>query len=425
VNQQDLKERTPEMPKSFGRLPGKATGIAFAAGLIALQAQAQSQPWYVGVQQRFEHQTNIYQLSTGAVSDTISATSLIAGINQPIGRQRLFGSVALSTNRFQDQKHLNHDGHALNLGLDWETAGNLSGSIGIDASQTLAQFTPVGLPGTTAALAATDNTTRTQGARGVVRLGGVTRMSFEAGGATRRTRYDNDLYRQRNLNIDEGWLGMRYRPEGSLVLGLALRATRGDYPNMRFNPFTQTNTSEGFERDNVDITADWPLSGASRVDARLSFGRDRYDTLTARNFSGATGALTWRWQPTGRTSVTTAFTRTSGDETNLNIVPGQVPYSTSANRVANALGSVVEYDLTGKIKVRGGLAFSEASAVSLQPPFATTSEFLTTATLGGVWEATRAIRVGCDLTQRSRATKAGVAGYDSSVIGCFGEFVLR
>ena len=42
-------------------------------------------------------------LDTSSKSDTVSATSLLAGIDQPIGRQRLFGNATVADIRFRDQ----------------------------------------------------------------------------------------------------------------------------------------------------------------------------------------------------------------------------------------------------------------------------------------------------------------------------------
>jgi Putative beta-barrel porin 2 len=392
--------------------------IAGVIGLFALQAQAQTSPWYVGVNQRFEHHTNLFQAAAAEVSDTVSRSSVVAGLDQPIGRQRLFGRLTAGTNRYSTRSDLNHNAYSVVAGLDWETADRLSGNVTFDASETLADFNPVGLPGVL-----TNNTTNTQGLRGSVRIGVVTRLTAEVGGATRKTRYDNSAYQIRNVDIDEIYGRVRYRPAGSLVLGVGVRATRGDYPNFR-NPSAGVFVSEGFKRDNLDLTAEWPISGASRVDARLSFGKDRYDTLAARDFSGATGEVSWNWQPTGRTSLTTVFTRRTGDDTSISTVPGQVPYATAANQVSNTLGASVDYDLTGKIKLRGSLALSDSKAVDLIRG-TTSNEFITAASAGLTWDATRAIRAGCDISMRSRADKAGIPGYDATVFGCYGEFVLR
>jgi hypothetical protein len=416
LNKQRL-ERTPTMRKTPS-LKTRMSVIAGVIGLFALQAQAQTSPWYIGVNQRFEHHTNLFQSTDREVSDTVSTTSVVAGLDQPIGRQRLYGRLTAGTSRYSDRSDLNHNAYSLLAGVDWETAGRLSGTLAFDAAESLADFNPVGLPGVL-----TNNTTNTQGLRGSVRVGVVTRLTAEAGGATRRTRFDNAAYQIRNVDIDEVYGLVRYRPAGALVLGLGLRATRGNYPNFR-NPASGVYVPEGFKRDNIDLTAEWPISGASRVDARLSVGKDRYDTLTARDYSGVTGEVTWKWQPTGRTALTTVFTRRTGDETAVSTVPGQVPYATAANQVSNTLGVAADYELTGKIKLRGSLAVSDSKAVDLIRS-TTSNDFTTTAALGLNWEATRAIRAGCDISMRTRADKAGIPGYDATVFGCFGEFVLR
>lgn len=392
--------------------------VAFALGLVAVQAQAQTSPWYVGVNQRFEHHTNLFNAASGQVADTVSQTSLVGGLDIPVGRQRVFATAALSHVRYQDRGELSHDGHNVTAGINWETIGNLAGTIAFDSSRTLADFNAAGLPGVTS-----NNITSTSGARATARMGVVTRLSVDLSASTRRTRYDNPAYLARNLNVDEFYGGVRYRPAGSLVLGAGLRATRGEYPNFR-NPAPGRYTPEGFDRNNIDLSADWPLSGASRVEARVSFGKDSYDTITSRDYSGVTGEVTWRWQPTGRTNLTTSFSRRSGDEASITTTPGVLPYATAANRVSNTLSANADYELTGKIKVRGSVSYIDATTIDLLTQ-ATGSDKTTAMTLGLVWEATRTIRAGCDVTARRRAAGTGVIGYTSEVYGCFGEFVLR
>ena len=95
-----LKERMSNMSTHECKRIARLSAVGAALGVFALQALAQSQPWYIGAQQRFEHQTNVFGTSAGQVSDTVSSTSLLAGIDQTIGRQRLFGSVVAGANRY-------------------------------------------------------------------------------------------------------------------------------------------------------------------------------------------------------------------------------------------------------------------------------------------------------------------------------------
>ena len=117
--------------------------------LIGGAAAAQTSPWYVGASQDFTRDSNIYRLANGAAtpaglskSDLISTTSLLAGLDQPVGRQRVFGSAALRSSRFSDNKNLNNEGYALTAGLDWATANRLSGTLEANAERRLARFDP-------------------------------------------------------------------------------------------------------------------------------------------------------------------------------------------------------------------------------------------------------------------------------------------
>jgi hypothetical protein len=405
------------MSKTSHRTIGRMSLMGCLLGLLSIQAQAQTSPWYLGINQRLEHQNNVYQASSGQQADTISITSLIGGFDIPVSRQQLFGRATVSANRYQNRSVLNNNSYNAQLGLNWETAGNIAGTVALDTSKSLADFNPFGLG------AVTDNNgLETSGARATARFGLVTRLSGEVGISARRTRYDNPLYVARNLDIEEAFAGVRYRPAGTLVLGAALRRTLGEYPRFR-NPAPGAFTPEGFEGNNFDLTAEWPVSGASRIDARASFGETKYDTLTAGNFDGLTGAVTWIWKPTGRTGAAFGFTRTAGDQTSLNTVPGRAVVATSISQVADTLFGRVDYDLTGKIKATAGLAYSDTNTLNLAAQ-TTGKERLTTANLGLVWEATRSIRAGCDVVFRT-ATRAGAPGYDANNFGCFGEFLLR
>lgn len=405
------------MSKTSHRTIGRLSLLGCLMGLLSLQAQAQTSPWYLGINQRLEHQTNIYQASSGEQADTISTTSLVGGFNLPVSRQQLFGRATLSANRYQNRSVLNNNSYTAQLGLNWETAGNIAGTVTLDSSETIGDFSPIGLAAST-----DNNMIQTTGGRATARFGLVTRLSGEVGVSARRTRYDNPSYVARNVDIEEAFAGVRYRPAGSLILGAALRRTLGEYPNFR-NPAPGRFTPEGFEASNIDLTAEWPLSGASRIDARASVGENKFDTLTVGNYDGLTGAVTWNWRPTGRTGLVFGITRTAGDETSLSTIPGRAAVTTSINRVADTLFGRAEYDLTGKIRATAGLAYSDTTALSLAS-LTTGKERLTTANLGLVWEATRAIRAGCDVLFRT-ASRTGGPGYDATNFGCFGEFVLR
>lgn len=392
-------------------------GFALAVLSVACiaPAAAETSPYYIGVSQRFTHQSNVFQTSAVPVSDTQSSTSLIAGLDQPFGRQRLFGSMTASANRYQDNTQLNHTAYAARLGLDWSTVERVSGNVAVDASQSLSDLTPAGLAATTL-----KSTTRTQGIAAGLRVGVVTPLTAEATLSHRSNR--NSGYAARDLNVDEGSIGVKYRPGGALVVGAAIRLTHGEYPNY---PVSSTVVAaEGFDKKNLDLSADWPLSGASAVNARLSFGRDRYDSDKARDFSGLTGSLGWSWAPTSRLSLTTSLSRVTGDDVVYAIGTDQIVTSTSIARVRNTLALSAGYEVTAKIAARAGLSVSDGTVIN--PGAAGTATDRTNSfNLGLSWAPTRSIRTGCDLSRTSRSAAAFVTAYDANSFGCFGEFTLR
>ena len=105
--------------------PRPATRIAAALVLLASPlAMAETSPYYIGVSQAFGHESNLYRVGGNAglpagaqsESDTISTTSLVAGIDQTWGRQRLSGSGSLRASRYAKNDQLNNEGYGLNLG---------------------------------------------------------------------------------------------------------------------------------------------------------------------------------------------------------------------------------------------------------------------------------------------------------------------
>ncbi|MFN6998373.1 MAG: hypothetical protein ACK4PH_29655, partial [Aquincola tertiaricarbonis] len=115
--------------------------LPLAAALCAAgAAHAQSTPYYVGVSQTFTHESNIYRSRNNEVSDTISSTALFGGVDQMIGRQRVYGNATVSTNRFADNNDLNNTGYGLKAGVDWATIERISGNVELNANQSLARY---------------------------------------------------------------------------------------------------------------------------------------------------------------------------------------------------------------------------------------------------------------------------------------------
>ena len=410
--------------------------LALLPALLAaasLAAQAQSSPWYLGVSQGITHDTNLYRIGGGqaltaglAKSDTVYTTTLFGGLNQPIGRQRVYGQASLRANKYQSNDHLDNNGYALNLGLDWSTVERLQGNVFVSANQSLVQFSD----GNGLSLGNRRNVSRSEQLGGTVRLGVVTRFTIEGGLNYRRQSYSAPEWDRQEFNETSGSLGLRWRPSDLLSAGVALRLTRAHYPR-----FTQLAggafDDDTLKREDIDFTAQWQPSGNSNLSARLSPTRTRYSKLAGANFSGLTGSLNWAWQPTGKLRINTTLSRDTGQSasaTNLGVLGvGSTDYS----RTTNALRIAGDWEATSKVSVNASLRYGDRALRNNISFNSTTlpqegSDRTTLLSLGARWSPTRAIQLGCDLSHENRSASGGLTNpYDADTFGCYGQFTLQ
>jgi hypothetical protein len=411
--------------------------LACVAGVVASSpAWAQSSPYYLGVAQSLGHESNLYRLGDNQVlpaglskSDTVSGTSLVAGVDQTIGRQRVYGSANLRANRYSSNKSLSNDSYGLNLAADWATVGNLSGTVSMAADNSLAQFNNRTAAG---GIETQKNELRAMQFDVKARLGVVTRYTAEAGAGWRKRSYSAAAY-DRYANTQQYLtLGARFRPSNLLSLGVALRLTQVDYPNWR-STNGATVEDEQIQRQDIDFTAAWQPSGASQVNLRLSPTRSRYDRNPAADFSGLTGSAGWTWQATGKTRLTTTLSRDTGqsaDAVSLGIFGNGV---SDESRTTTALALKGQHELTGKITLTSGLTYAQRSlrsetlfgGVSLGGLSGT--DRTTILALGARWSPTRSIQVGCDVSaeRRSSSEQQMSVALRADSFSCFGQFILQ
>ena len=401
--------------------------------LVSAGAQAQTSLWHVGAAQTVTHESNIYRLADGAPtpagvsrSDLVSSSALLAGLDQPIGSQRRYGSTTLRASQFQRNGVLDNEGYSLHAGLDWATIGRLSGQLELNADRHLAFFNT----DTEVGLLTTKNIQNSRRLSGTVRLGVVTRYTAEASVEHRAVAYSAAEYAARENRQTTAMLGLRWRPRGTSMFGLGLRHTDGTYPRFRDLGEGQFER-DGFTRTGIDLSTGLELGGASRIDARVTVGRTRHDEATQRDFSGVTGHAAWTWKPGAKLQILTRLSRDDGQNSYVSDNPflnGVVDYS----RTTTALSIGADYAATARVRVKSGLRLARRDLVRTLPPDSVPAadasgrdnsfEF----TLGATWEPRRSLVFGCDLGVERR----GVSGelslpYGARRFGCHGQIVLR
>lgn len=417
------------------RQPGRPLAWAAATALLCTGAWAQSSPWYVGAALGWSHDSNIYRLPDSgtaasapagtSTADRITTASLLGGLDQTIGRQRLYGSASLRDNRFANNRALNNTGYGLKLGLDWETVNHLSGNFNVRANRELAFITPdSGVPTLTHG-----NIARSSQVDGTVRLGLVSRWQLESSFGHRVLGYSATEYRSRENNEDWATLGLRWRPSGALGLGVAWRQGLGRIPKY-LTLASGDFQADRFRTGNLDLTADWIASGASTVNARLSSGKLTHSVATQRDYHGLTGELRWLWRPTGKLLVSTTLARETGQE--IGVGTSFFVTGTDLSRTVNGLRLRADQELSAKLSLSAGLSRSRRALVDVEStilgvPFTVAgADNTTAASLGLRWTPTRSTQLSCDYSHERRSADGVLSqSYGVNVFGCSGQLTLQ
>ncbi len=392
------------------------------AALVSGAAIAQEpNPYYLGASQSVARESNLFRGVAGVTaSDTVSVTSLLAGLDQPIGRQRLFADLALRAGRFSDNSQLNYTGGSLLAGADWEAAESLSGRLSFATDRTLA---PTGLDLGLTPTERNMQTTQEFALRG--QSSRVAQFSVEAAYIHRALDYTLAAANDLQFSQDTGSVGLRYRPSGGLTLGLTVRRTDGTYPNA-----APGDQADDFKRDDVDLSALWVATGASTITARLSRTREKHGVLRERDVSGNTGAISWNLKPTGKLNLTLDYIRDTGAESTFIGGAGggtTTPVVNSSPR-ATTWQLRGDYEITAKLQALVFVRRLQRDLVNNVTPPGTGEDTLLETRLGLNWTPLRSVLVGCSVGREERdASQSALANvlsssYSATTVRCLAQF---
>jgi len=422
--------------------------LRVAAALLALwahAASAQQSPWSVGGSMLWSHDANLLRLADGqdpgpgeSRADTVLSTAIVGGLNQNIGRQRVFGNLTLRDNRFDKNSKYNNQSYNGALGLDWSTINRVSGTLSFSAARNLSTFNAEGV-----GLLGEKNLESTQALAASVSVGIVTEYSLEVGASRRQVRnsVQDERVLSRDLNLDTLSVGIAWRPTAAFSLTGALRNVQAQYPTFRLVTNTATNTSDyesdRYKQQQFDLTAALQPTGASTLDLRLSFGDTRYVVNEERNFSSVNGSLGWFWQATGKLRLTTRLARDKGQDNYPSSVPfffSRIPVTLSDSRVITTVRVQADMDVSAKIALSTSLQHAQRTldrdtlALSNTVSLGTSSgkDGTTVFTLGARWAPLRNTLVGCDASHETRRASGDLtSNLKGATFGCYGQISLQ
>ncbi len=405
------------LPQQFSVRPLALT-LAGLACLVAGSARAETSPYYLGVSQRFTHNSNVF-LNTDALakSDTISSTGVRLGLDQPISRQRLTATLSANANRYSKLSTLNNTDYALDTRLDWETVERLSGNVALSSRQSL--------PTDAAALSSgLRNLLTVHSASAQATLGLVTMWSFDAGAALSRARYSETTYARNNVNQASLNAGVRVTPASGLTLRTGLRHANVDYPN----------TGNEVRRNDLDFSAIINPGGASVFNGRVSLTKE-HQSLADRSTNSWTGALGWNWKPTGKLSTSLNLTRDASNGA-YDFTTGSINVAASNSAITTTLGLTTQWEVTSKVAMTGSLSHARRSldnSLTIGNGVLPSSASDRTSSLGlnVQYAVLRNVDVGCGVhwSERSVPSMSGsstlTVPYSVTTYTCFGQALLR
>ncbi len=410
-------------------------GLATLLALTSAPSWAENNPYYVSLSQSYTHDTNLLRLADAqdvpegfSRVDTVSSTALLGGVDQGVGRQRLFGNLALRSNRYGHNTQFNNTSYTAQAGLDWSTVERVSGTIVGNASRSLQPFSADTFNPTRAT-----NLESSRALNASLNVGLVTLYSLEASLGARSV--DNSLTNAavkardfRSVNAD---LGLRVRPSAISNFGLAISVAQGRYPKYATDE-RGLYVQDRFRVTSPVFTMSLVPTGASTIDLRLAHTRTVFDLNQRRDFSGLTGNLAWTWRLSGKTQLTSSYGRDSGQDAyaRLTLATNQ-PTSLDYSRAVTTFRLQAAHDWSAKLALTGGVTRASRDLVrTLNDPLiafdAVGRDHTTVVSLGVRWAPRRFALAGCDLSRERRSGAGDLTySYHAGTATCFAQLTLQ
>jgi hypothetical protein len=389
--------------------------VTYRAALLCMgitsfgAAHAQANPYYIGAGIGYGYDSNVKRTSDDEQSDNFTSVHLLAGIDQPIGRQRFYADTTIRRTEYQDLSEESFTSVNAKVGLDWSALDRWTGNLRYinnryPASETISDGESV------------RPTENVQEFYARAQYGLVSLLSLEGDYAHRTLDYNSAALASSEVKQDSVKFGVIYRPSGALRLGAGIRHTKGEYKN--------ADPKIDFDRNEVEFTALWDVTGASSLDARLGIGKQEYSAAAAeRDYDGATGHIRWNWRPTGKIRVVSLLSHDTGINSAFQTL-GDGTVAIGDSTKATVARVEATWDATAKIRVgvNGSYARRTLNSGDREERDATRAIALVAS-----YDITRNAQLSCQLGREERKTPHTqlTHRYEADFGSCSAQFVLR
>lgn len=401
---------------------GLSLALGVAAGLSGVgMANAEELPLYLTLSQSLTRDSNLLRDNANRRRDTISTTTVAAGLNKAYGRQNYRVSASTSRNAYSDNSQFDNDGYAVSAEVASEVGSNFKVTLNASASQFLPNFEDQ-------VNRSVRNTERGRQASIDVRYGLYGRWSVNAGSSY--SKVDFQANTTENKTSQSMFAGVRYLPSDLAYIGLTLYRTDTDVPNRRL--VGVTSPGETIERNSLSVDTVWQVTGFSRLSARMAATSEKHPQDRRRDFNGLTGSASWNFTPAGKVSYALNWVRDTSNEGGgtLGVIGSNSVYATS-NRLTNSLSATAIWQATSKIKLNVGYTLAEykedagrvLDGVSPLSNNEQTGRY-NALSLGAAYQPIRSVGLGCDVQRYDRTQSVFSRAYDGNSVACRASFTI-
>ncbi|MGD9942296.1 MAG: XrtB/PEP-CTERM-associated polysaccharide biosynthesis outer membrane protein EpsL [Burkholderiaceae bacterium] len=389
-----------------------ASAVALAVPAVAQQAR----PLAWSLQQSFVFDSNVLrlpdQLSPAAFggpsrrSDWSRITSAGLSIDKNWGLQRLNADIGLQRVSYDGNSRLDHDGHHIDLGWQWEYGRRWFGAVQLRDSRSQVSFAE--LDSRNAGNLIRRDRLRTE-------LGYRLTPSWAAYAAAQIDRRDNERGDDVSDWRQNAWeTGLRYAPGSGTTISVLARIGDGRYPNRSGvdamgNPLPLL-VDNGYRHHDLLLRAQLVPSDKSRLSAHVGVATRRFDNLGQRDFSGPVWSIDAGWYPSDAWQWNVSLRRDIGAAETLsaNYVDVQALLLSAAWRPTAKLG--LQASLQRQTRSYDGDPGFVLGAGPLR------KDRLNVAGLSISWEWRRTIRLFADLRREHRDSNSAFFRYDADVL---------
>jgi exopolysaccharide biosynthesis operon protein EpsL len=390
--------------------PGRLAG-ALAAALLALPALGQERPLSARFDTTVAWENNLFRLADTAPdphlarglpgrTDRITTSNLSARFAKTYALQSVSFDATATDIRYDKFSFLDRQTYAYRGAWNWHLTPRISGSVGFDRNESPLPFDQTRDVEANSLISTNRHFTLAASPFGGWQVIGGLRQSDRA--------YSRPYDAQPNTTQNGVEAGLRYTAASQSSITLLRRSQSGTGSTTQAVGSATALGTGKFTLDETELTASWPVSGKSALDARLATMERRHADAPERDFSGLSGSLSHRWTPTGRLSLVVSASR--------NLTPF-IQDTRSSYMVQNTLSVVPSWQLSDKVRVtvtatRQSIDFLGAIGPQTTPA---RHDVLRNFSLGADWSPYRLVSFSASLRRDQRASTDGQFSYEATV----------